>query len=50
MLNQEILREMERLAPLIQVLDLSSHPDFRDYFISHLDFAPSEESEISATG
>ena len=50
MLNQEILREMERLAPLIQVLDLSSHPDFRDYFISHLDFAPAEESEISATG
>ncbi len=50
MLNQEILREMERLAPLIQVLDLSSHPDFRDYFISHLDFAPAEESEVSAIG
>jgi uncharacterized 2Fe-2S/4Fe-4S cluster protein (DUF4445 family) len=50
MLNQEILREMERLAPLIKVLDLSSHPDFRDYFISHLDFAPAEESEVSAIG
>jgi uncharacterized 2Fe-2S/4Fe-4S cluster protein (DUF4445 family) len=50
MLNQEILREMERLAPLIQVLDLSSHPDFRDRFISHLDFAPAEESAVSALG
>ncbi len=50
MLNREILREMERLAPLVQVLDLSSHPDFRDYFISHLDFAPAEESAVSAIG
>jgi len=50
MLNREILREMEHLAPLIQVLDLSSHPDFRDYFISHLDFAPAGESAISAIG
>ena len=49
-LNREILREMERLAPLIQVLDLSSHPDFRDYFISHLEFAPVEEPTISAIG
>jgi uncharacterized 2Fe-2S/4Fe-4S cluster protein (DUF4445 family) len=50
MLNLEILREMERLAPLIEVLDLSSHPDFRDYFISHLAFAPFQESAISAIG
>jgi uncharacterized 2Fe-2S/4Fe-4S cluster protein (DUF4445 family) len=48
LLNRDILRETERLASLIQVLDLSSHPDFRDYFISRLDFAPAVESAISA--
>jgi len=37
-LNKEILRDMERLSSLIQVLDLGSHPDFRKRFLSSLDF------------
>lgn len=40
-LNRATLTDMESLASFIQVLDLSSHPDFANYFISQLDFPPS---------
>jgi uncharacterized 2Fe-2S/4Fe-4S cluster protein (DUF4445 family) len=43
-LNEETLKDMERLASLIQVLDLGSHPDFRDRFVSGLSFVPTEDS------
>ncbi len=39
LLNKDILKDMEDLASLIQVLDLGSHPDFSKQFIYHLDFA-----------
>ena len=39
-LNHDILKDMEHLASVIQVLDLGSHPDFSKKFISHLRFAP----------
>ena len=38
-LNHDILKDMEHLASVIQVLDLGSHPDFSKMFISHLAFA-----------
>ncbi|HYA41468.1 MAG TPA: ASKHA domain-containing protein, partial [Syntrophobacteraceae bacterium] len=38
-LNHNILKDMEHLASVIQVLDLGSHPDFSKRFISHLAFA-----------
>ena len=41
LLHQEILTEMERLASVIQVLNLSSHNDFRHRFISGLAFGSS---------
>lgn len=40
MLSRATLTDMEHLASFVQVLDLSSHPAFRDYFLSHLDFPP----------
>jgi uncharacterized 2Fe-2S/4Fe-4S cluster protein (DUF4445 family) len=43
-LNRTILTDMQQLASLIQVVDLSSHPNFRNYFISQLDFSASDES------
>jgi uncharacterized 2Fe-2S/4Fe-4S cluster protein (DUF4445 family) len=45
-LNHDILKDMEHLASVIQVLDLGSHPDFSKKFISHLAFA----STRSTTG
>ncbi len=38
LLHQEVLAETERLASRIRVVDLSSHPSFRDRFISELAF------------
>ncbi|MGO9122583.1 MAG: ASKHA domain-containing protein [Desulfomonilaceae bacterium] len=38
MLNQEILREMERIPEFTRVVDLASHPDFQELFISALNF------------
>jgi hypothetical protein len=49
MLNQKFERDGASCLSS-EVLDLSSHPDFRDHFISHLDFAPAEESAVSALG
>lgn len=43
MLNQDILKEMESIASLIQVLELGSHPDFAIRFISCLDFVSEEK-------
>jgi uncharacterized 2Fe-2S/4Fe-4S cluster protein (DUF4445 family) len=43
-LNRDILIDMQQLASLIKVVDLSSHPDFRNYFISQLDFSPPDQS------
>jgi uncharacterized 2Fe-2S/4Fe-4S cluster protein (DUF4445 family) len=43
-LNQNILADMQQLASVIQVVDLSSHPDFRKHFISQLDFPAADES------
>ena len=39
LLNQQIMKDMEHLAPVIRVLELGSHPDFSRKFISHLEFA-----------
>jgi uncharacterized 2Fe-2S/4Fe-4S cluster protein (DUF4445 family) len=44
MLNRNILMDMQQLASLIKVVDLSSHPDFRNYFISQLDFSSPDQS------
>jgi uncharacterized 2Fe-2S/4Fe-4S cluster protein (DUF4445 family) len=44
MLNRNILADMQQLASVIQVVDLSSHPDFRKHFISQLDFPAADES------
>ncbi|MDR3569776.1 MAG: ASKHA domain-containing protein [Syntrophobacteraceae bacterium] len=36
--SQEMLRDMERLASIIRVVELGAHPDFSRRFISMLDF------------
>jgi uncharacterized 2Fe-2S/4Fe-4S cluster protein (DUF4445 family) len=38
LLNQEILREMERIPEFVRVVDLASHHDFQELFISALNF------------
>jgi len=38
LINQEILREMQRIAQFMRVVDLASHPDFQELFISALNF------------
>ena len=38
LLNQEILREMERIPEFMRVVDLASHSDFQELFISALNF------------
>jgi uncharacterized 2Fe-2S/4Fe-4S cluster protein (DUF4445 family) len=38
LLNQEILKEMERIPKFMRVVDLASHPDFQELFISALNF------------
>ncbi|MGA2403744.1 MAG: ASKHA domain-containing protein [Syntrophobacteraceae bacterium] len=43
-LNQDILRDMEHVASVIRVLDLGSHPDFSNKFISRLGFESVRES------
>jgi uncharacterized 2Fe-2S/4Fe-4S cluster protein (DUF4445 family) len=38
LLNEEILGEMRRIPELVRVVDLASHPDFQELFISNLNF------------
>jgi len=38
LLNEEILREMETIPEFVRVVDLASHPDFQELFISSLNF------------
>jgi uncharacterized 2Fe-2S/4Fe-4S cluster protein (DUF4445 family) len=38
LLNQEILTEMETIQKVVRVVDLASHPDFQELFISNLNF------------
>ncbi len=38
LINQEILKEMERIPQFVRVVDLASHPDFQELFISALNF------------